>query len=62
MKDGLKTDGESNTPVWTARERGEMEKGHDCWEAEIRKKDKWYKKIAWGPSIIGTAILNLILN
>ena len=62
VKDGLKTDGESNTPVWTARERGEMEKGHDCWEAEIRKKDKWYKKIAWGPSIIGTAILNLILN
>ncbi|KAL8878351.1 MAG: hypothetical protein Q9198_003822, partial [Flavoplaca austrocitrina] len=26
VKDGLKTDGESNTPIWTARERGEMEK------------------------------------
>ncbi|KAL8893408.1 MAG: hypothetical protein Q9192_005301 [Flavoplaca navasiana] len=62
VKDGLKTDGESNTPVWTARERGEMEKAHDCWEAETRKKDKWYKRIAWGPSIIGTAILNLNLN
>ncbi|KAI4279369.1 MAG: hypothetical protein LQ337_000292 [Flavoplaca oasis] len=62
VKNGLKTDSESDTPVWTARERGEMEKWHDCWEAETRKKDKWYKKIAWGPSIIGTAILNLILN
>ncbi|KAL9033791.1 MAG: hypothetical protein Q9180_005763 [Flavoplaca navasiana] len=62
VKDGLKTDGESSAPVWTARERGEIQKGHDWWEAEIMKKDKWYKKIAWGPSIIGTAILNLILN
>ncbi|KAI4286157.1 MAG: hypothetical protein L6R38_000139 [Xanthoria sp. 2 TBL-2021] len=60
VKGALERDAESNEPVWTARERTAMEANYGRWEAETLKQDKWYKKIAWGPSIIGTAILNII--
>ncbi|KAL8759947.1 MAG: hypothetical protein Q9199_000415 [Rusavskia elegans] len=60
VKGALKRDAESHEPVWTARERMAMEAEYGRWEAETLKQDKWYKKIAWGPSIIGTAILNII--
>lgn len=61
VKAALETDAESKEPVWTAHERTTLEAHLGRWEAEVRKGDRWYKKIAWGPSIIGTAILNMIL-
>ncbi|KAL8775334.1 MAG: hypothetical protein Q9209_000341 [Squamulea sp. 1 TL-2023] len=61
-KEALKNDSESMQPVWTAQERAAVGTGLDQQEARVRKNDKWYKKIAWGPSIIGTAILNIIFN
>ncbi|CAO1602661.1 hypothetical protein XANCAGTX0491_006266 [Xanthoria calcicola] len=61
MKAALETDAESKEPVWTAQERTTLEAHLGKWEADVRKGDRWYKKIAWGPSIIGTAILNMIL-
>lgn len=39
-----------------------MEGAHEGWEGETRKEDKWYKRIAWGPSLVGTAVLNIIFN
>ncbi|CAL8577903.1 hypothetical protein XPA_003713 [Xanthoria parietina] len=61
VRAALETDAESKEPVWTAQERTTLEAHLGKWEADVRKADRWYKKIAWGPSIIGTAILNMIL-
>lgn len=61
MRAALETDAESKEPVWTAQERTTLEAHLGKWEADVRKGDRWYKKIAWGPTIIGTAILNMIL-
>ncbi|KAI4229626.1 MAG: hypothetical protein L6R36_000673 [Xanthoria steineri] len=61
LKAALETDAESKEPVWTAQEQTTLETHLGKWEADVRKGDRWYKKIAWGPTIIGTAILNIIL-
>ncbi|KAL8998444.1 MAG: hypothetical protein Q9169_002481 [Polycauliona sp. 2 TL-2023] len=61
VKDALKRDAESAESVWTAQERKAIAEDQEMREAETVKRDKWYKKIAWGPSIIGTLILNAIL-
>ncbi|KAL8918454.1 MAG: hypothetical protein Q9208_007360 [Pyrenodesmia sp. 3 TL-2023] len=60
VKEALETDAESEKPVWTPPERAAMGKAHEGWEAETRKEDKWYKRIAWGPSILITAAWNII--
>ncbi|KAI4209286.1 MAG: hypothetical protein LQ349_009562 [Xanthoria aureola] len=50
MKAALETDAESKEPVWTAQERTTLEAHLGKWEADVRKGDRWYKKIAWGPN------------
>ncbi|KAL8719596.1 MAG: hypothetical protein Q9225_003425 [Loekoesia sp. 1 TL-2023] len=58
-KTALELDAKRERPVWTPQEREALSMGLKEWEERIRKDDKWYKK--WGPAIIGTVILNMIL-
>ncbi|KAL8640903.1 MAG: hypothetical protein Q9226_008694, partial [Calogaya cf. arnoldii] len=65
VKDALKKDASTSNDkesVWTVQERRAIEADYEKLEAETLKRDKWYKKIAWGPSIVGSVILNLIFN
>ncbi|KAL8728000.1 MAG: hypothetical protein Q9166_005671 [cf. Caloplaca sp. 2 TL-2023] len=61
-KDALKHDAESEKPVWTTEERVAVKMDINEQEARVRKNDRWYKKIAWGPTIVWTAIVNMIFN
>ncbi|KAL8694291.1 MAG: hypothetical protein Q9224_003596 [Gallowayella concinna] len=56
----LKYDSEREQPVWTDEERRTIEMSLNEEEARMRKANRWYKKIAWGQSIIGYLILSLI--
>ena len=61
VKEGLKLDVELQQPVFTAEEREIMVRNLTKRENEIRKANPWYKRVAWGPSIALTVIMNAIL-